>query len=345
MPVLTRPFGSLPDGSRVNLHTLTNAQGMSAAVSDYGALLVSLKSVDREGEIGEITLGFDSLEGYLGKHPYFGATVGRYANRIAGARFSLDGIEYRLAANNGENHLHGGLIGFDRVLWEADVFEEDGTCGVCFSRVSPDGEEGYPGNLEVTVTYTLTDMDELRIDMEAMTDRATPLNLTNHTYFNLRGHGDVLGHVVQVAAAKFTPVNAALIPTGRLAKVAGTPLDFTTPHAIGERLAAVPGGYDHNFVLDRKADGQLVAAARVEEAESGRVLEVSTTEPGIQFYTGNFLDGSLTGRGGVRYARHAGFCLEPQKFPDSPNQPAFPSSILRPGSMYVHTILFRCSVL
>ncbi len=345
MPVLTRPYGSLPDGSRVNLHTLTNAQGMSAAVSDYGALLVSLQSADREGEIGEITLGFDSLEGYLGKHPYFGATVGRYANRIAGARFSLDGIEYRLAANNGENHLHGGLIGFDRVLWEADVFEEDGTCGVCFSRVGPDGEEGYPGNLDVTVTYTLTDMDELRIDMEAMTDRATPLNLTNHTYFNLRGHGDVLGHVVEIAAAKYTPVNAALIPTGRLAKVAGTPLDFTTPHAIGERLAALPGGYDHNFVLDRKADGQLVAAARVEEPESGRVLEVSTTEPGIQFYTGNFLDGSLTGRGGVRYARHAGFCLEPQKFPDSPNQPAFPSSILRPGSMYVHTILFRCSVL
>lgn len=345
MPVLTRPYGSLPDGSQVNLHTLTNAQGMSAAVSDYGALLVSLKSADREGEIGEITLGFDSLEGYLGKHPYFGATVGRYANRIAGARFSLDGIEYRLAANNGENHLHGGLIGFDRVLWEADVFAEDGTCGVCFSRVSPDGEEGYPGNLDVTVTYTLTDMDELRIDMEAMTDRATPLNLTNHAYFNLCGHGDVLGHVVGIAAAKYTPVNAALIPTGRLAKVAGTPLDFTTPHAIGERLAALPGGYDHNFVLDRKADGQLFAAARVEAPESGRVLEVSTTEPGIQFYTGNFLDGSLTGRGGVRYARHAGFCLEPQKFPDSPNQPAFPSSILRPGSMYVHTILFRCSVL
>jgi len=345
MPVTTRPFGALPDGSPVTLYALTNAQGMSAAVTNYGALLVSLKTADRNGDIGEITLGFDHLDGYLGKHPYFGATVGRYANRIAGARFSLDGSEYRLAANNGENHLHGGLVGFDRVLWEADTFEEDGTVGVCFARVSPDGEEGYPGNLEVTVTYTLTDMDELRIDMEAMADRATPVNLTNHTYFNLRGRGDVLGHVVQIAAARYTPVDATLIPTGKVVKVAGTPLDFTSPHAIGERLAAVAGGYDHNFVLDRKADGQLFSAARVEEPDSGRVLEVFTTEPGVQFYTGNFLDGTLTGRGGARYGRHAGFCLEPQKFPDSPNQPAFPSSILRPGSLYVHTILFRCGVL
>jgi aldose 1-epimerase len=317
---------------------------MSASVMDYGALLVSLQAADREGRIGEITLGFDALEGYLGKHPYFGATVGRYANRISAARFTLDGSEVRLVANDGENHLHGGAVGFEHLLWEADAFEEEGTAGVCFSRVSPAGEEGYPGNLQVTATYTLTDMDELRIDFEAMTDRATPINLTNHAYFNLKGSGDILGHQVHIAASRYTPVDAALIPTGKLVKVAGTPLDFTAPHSVGERLAAVPGGYDHNYVIDRKADGLLVCAARVEEPESGRMLEVFTTDPGIQFYTGNFLDGTLTGRGGVRYQPQAGFCLEPQKFPDSPNQPAFPSCILRPGEMYLHTILFRCGL-
>jgi len=345
MPVSKRVFGHLHDGTEVSLFTLTNAQGMTAAVTTYGALLVSLCAPDRDGRPGEITLGFGSLDGYLGKHPYFGATVGRYANRIAGARFTLDGREYDLAANDGANHLHGGVVGFDRKLWEADPFEEDGDCGVCLSRTSPDGEEGYPGNLQVTTTYTLTDMDELRIDMEAMADRATPINLTNHAYFNLRGRGDVLSHQLQIAASRYTPVGAALIPTGKLAKVAGTPLDFTAPHLIGERIGALPGGYDHNFVLDRKADGQLFAAARVEEAETGRALEVSTTEPGIQLYTGNFLDGTLTGRGGVAYQRHAGFCLEPQKAPDSPNQKTFPDCILRPGAMYLHSILFRCSVL
>jgi aldose 1-epimerase len=345
MPVSQRVFGKVPGGAEVSLFTVTNSQGMSAAVTDYGALLVSLRAAAGDGRLGEITLGFDALDGYLGKHPYFGATVGRYANRIAGARFTLDGQEYRLAANDGENHLHGGMVGFDHRQWEADPFEEDGDCGVCFSRLSPDGEEGYPGNLQVTTTYTLTDMDELRIDMEAMSDRATPVNLTNHAYFNLRGKGDVLDHRVQIWASRYTPVGEALIPTGKLAKVAGTPLDFTTPHALGERLAAVPGGYDHNYVLDRKTDGQLFCAARVEEPESGRVLEVFTTEPGIQLYTGNFLDGTLSGRGGVAYGKHAGFCLEPQKAPDSPNQPAFPSCILRPGAMYIHTILFRCSVL
>jgi aldose 1-epimerase len=344
MPISVQPFGTLPGGSPVSLYTLTNESGMSAAVTDYGALLVSLRTADREGRLAEITLGFDGLAGYLGKHPYFGATVGRYANRIGDARFSLDGQEYRLAANNGANHLHGGVVGFDHLLWEADAFEEEGTAGVCFSRISPDGEEGYPGNLQVTATYTLTEMDELRIDFEAMTDRATPVNLTNHTYFNLKGSGDILGHLVQIAASRYTPVNPALIPTGKLAKVAGTPLDFTTPHLVGERFAAVAGGYDHNFVIDRKADGELVCAARVEEPESGRVLEVFTTDPGIQFYTGNFLDGTLAGRGSVRYQPQAGFCLEPQKFPDSPNQPAFPNSILRPGEMYLHTILFRCGV-
>jgi aldose 1-epimerase len=345
MPVAKRGFGRLPNGAEVGLFTLTNAQGLSVAVMDYGAHLVSLRAPDREGRLGEVTLGFDALDGYLTRHPYFGSTVGRYANRIAGARFTLDGQEYRLAANDGPNHLHGGVVGFDRVLWEADPFEEDGDTGVCFSRVSPDGEEGYPGNLQVSTTYTLSDMDELRIDLEAMTDRPTPVNLTNHAYFNLKGSGDVLGHRLWLAASRYTPVNEALIPTGRLAKVAGTPLDFTTPHTLGGRLGSVPGGYDHNFVLDRKADGQLFCAARVEEPESGRVLEVFTTEPGIQLYTGNFLDGTLAGRGGVAYGKHAGFCLEPQKAPDSPNQPTFPSCILRPGAMYIHTILFRCGVL
>jgi aldose 1-epimerase len=344
MPITKRAYGSLPDGSPVNLYTMENESGMTAAVTDYGALLVSLRTADRDGRHGEITLGFDALDGYLGKHPYFGATVGRYANRIAGARFTLDGKEYQLAANNGENHLHGGLVGFDRRMWEADTFAEDGTVGVCFSRVSAAGEEGYPGNLQVTATYTLTDMDELRIDFEGMTDHATPVNLTNHAYFNLRGSGDILGHRLQIAASRYTPVNAALIPTGKLAAVARTPLDFSAPHTIGERFAAVAGGYDHNFVLNREADGELFCGARVEEPESGRVLEVFTTDPGMQFYSGNFLDGTVVGRGGVRYQAQAGFCLEPQKFPDSPNQPAFPSSILRPGDMYLHTILFRCGV-
>ena len=344
MPVTSQPYGALADGSPVTLYTLTNAQGLTAAVMDYGAILVSLRTPDRDGTLGEITLGFDSLDGYLGAHPYFGATVGRYANRIAGACFSLDGQTYALAANDGPNHLHGGRVGFDRRLWEADAFSEDGTCGVCFSRVSPDGEEGYPGNLEVAVTYTLTDLDELRIDLEAMTDRATPVNLTNHAYFNLRGHGDVRGHRLQLAAPAYTPVDAQLIPTGVVATVAGTPLDFTDEHAIGERLDDLPGGYDHNVVLDRREDGELVCAARVEEPESGRVLEVYTTEPGLQFYSGNGLDGSIVGRGGQRYERHAGFCLETQRFPDSPNQSAFPSAILRPGTFYTHTILFRCGV-
>ncbi|MBN2450631.1 MAG: galactose mutarotase [Lentisphaeria bacterium] len=345
MPSTRRHFGETPEGHAVHLHVLTNDSGMEAAVMDYGAILVSLKAPDSEGRVGEVTLGFDRIEGYLGQHPYFGATVGRYANRIGGARFLLDGKEVRLAANNGPNHLHGGVRGFDRVLWEAEDFEEDGSAGVRLRRLSPDGEEGYPGNLDVAVTYALTDLDELRIDFEATSDEPTPVNLTNHTYFNLRGTGDILDHVVQIPASRYTPVDEGLIPTGEIAPVQGTPLDFTAPHAVRERIAAVPGGgYDHNFVLDKKP-GCLACAARVEEPEGGRVLEVLTTEPGAQFYTGNFLDGTLVGRDGQRYGRHAGFCVEPQRFPDSPNQPGFPDCVLRPGGVYLHTIVFRFAVL
>ena len=341
MPVAETRFGELPGGDSAMLYTLSNAAGVRAAITNFGAILVSLQTPDRRGEPGEITLGFDDLAGYLGDHPYFGATVGRFANRIAGARFTLDGKVYALAANDGDNHLHGGIEGFDKKLWAAEAFEAADSAGVRLSRCSGDGEEGYPGNLDVTLTVTLTDENELRLEFTAVTDAPTPVNLTNHTYFNLAGKGDVLRHTVRLAASRYTPVGPDLIPTGELASVSGTPLDFREPHRIGERLDQVEGGYDHNLILDTPEAGGLTLAARVEEEESGRSLEVYTTEPAVQFYTGNFLDGTLVGRGGVRYGKHAGLCLEPQKYPDSPNQPAFPSCILRPGERYEHTIVFR----
>jgi len=344
MDVQKQGFGQLPDGQEVELYVLTNAAGIKARVMTYGATLVSLEVPDRDGNFADITLGCDSLEGYLSASPYFGATVGRYANRIAKGKFTLNGVEYTLAQNNGENHLHGGIQGFDKVIWDAEPVRTEEAVGVKFVYLSKDGEEGYPGNLTCTVTYLLTDNDELRISYEAETDKSTPVNLTHHSYFNLEGQGsgDILDHELMIDADKYTLVDEGLIPTGEIRSAADSPMDFTTPHAIGERIDQVEGGYDHNFVL-RGGGGTLSLAARVYEPDSGRVMEIHTTEPGIQFYSGNFLDGSITGKSGKVYHKHYGFCLEPQHFPDSPNKPNFPSTILRPGDRYMSLTVFKFS--
>jgi aldose 1-epimerase len=336
------PFGRTPDGTAVEVYTLNNGKGLKARLMTYGATLVSLEVPDRAGKPGDIVLGYEGLEGYIKNSPYFGSIVGRYGNRIAKGRFVLDGVTYRLAANNGENHLHGGNKGFDKVVWKAEPVRESGAVGINFSYLSRDGEEGYPGNLNVTVIYMLTSDNELKISYEAATDKATPVNLTHHSYFNLAGEGDVLGHELTISADAYTPVDAGLIPTGEIRPVKGTPFDFTTPHAIGERIAQVEGGYDHNFVL-RSGGGNPAPAARAYETRSGRVMEILTTEPGLQFYSGNFLDGTITGKGGLVYQRHSGFCLETQHFPDSPNKPDFPSTILRPGDVYRSTTIHRFS--
>ena len=348
------PFDTTPDGEAVSLVTLVNAHGMEVRAMSYGGIILSLKVPDRDGTLGDVALGYDHLAGYLAETPYFGAIIGRYGNRIGGARFDLDGESYVLAANNGPNHLHGGLAGFDKAIWDAEPFQSQEGVGVVFSRTSPDGEEGYPGNLSVAVTYTLTDGNELIFDYLATTDAATPVNLTQHTYFNLAGHGsgDVLGHRLTIHASRYTPVDGGLIPTGETAPVEGTPFDFRSPHLVGERIAAdhpqitFGGGYDHNWVLDREgvAEGALAPAVRVEEPASGRIMEVFTTEPGLQFYSGNFLDGGITGKAGAVYRFRNGFCLETQHYPDSPNQPSFPSTILRPGEEYRSRTVYRFSV-
>jgi aldose 1-epimerase len=337
--VTRQSFGMTPAGEAVELLTLTNAHGVELRVMTYGGIVVSLKVPDRNGVPGDVVLGYDSLSGYLTKSPYFGAIVGRYGNRIAKGRFTLGGTEYRLAINNGPNHLHGGIRGFDKVVWSADPFVDHRGVGVTLRYVSPDGDEGYPGTLAAKVTYTLTDRNELRLDYEATTDQATPVNLTQHSYFNLAGSGTILGHVLTIPADHFTPVDSTLIPTGAIAPVAGTPFDFRTPTRIGARIGEMNeqlrygGGYDHNFVLTRPDTG-LALAARLIDSLSGRTLEIRTTEPGIQFYSGNFLDGSITGKGGTVYQYRTGLCLETQHFPDSPNHPRFPSTILEPGKVY-----------
>ncbi len=344
----SRLFGKTPEGENVDLYTLTNAKGMEAGIATYGGVVVSLKVPDRSGKFADVVLGFDDFESYPKSSPFFGALVGRYANRIAKGRFKLDGVEYKLAVNNGENSLHGGLKGFDKKVWKARQASAD---SLELSYLSKDGEEGYPGNLSVIVTYTLTDDNELKIDYSATTDKDTVLNLSNHSYFNLagEGEGDILGHKVMINASKFTPTDKGLIPTGELRKVEGTPFDFLKPHAIGERInlndeqLVVGKGYDHNFVLDRKGDG-LEVAARVTEPHSGRVMEVLTTQPGLQFYTGNFLDGTIKGKGGHIYGPRSAFCMETQHFPDSPNQPSFPTSELKPGETFHQTTAFRFSV-
>lgn len=332
-------FGTLPDGSPVQVFSLTNGHGLVAKLTDWGATLTALQVPDRAGRPADVVLGFDRLEPYLGGHPYFGSTVGRVANRIAHGRFTLDRHEVQLARNEGEHHLHGGPVGFDKVLWRSQAL--DGA--VRFTHVSPDGDQGYPGRLAVSVTVTLTEDDALVFEYEATTDRPTPVSLTNHAWFNLAGGGDILGHMLWLAADGYTPTGADQIPTGELRPVAGTPLDFTRPATIGSRLAELggePPGYDHNFVVRGGGQG-LFLAARVGDPVSGRVLEVSTTEPGLQLYTGNHLDGTITGKGGVVYRRHAGLCLEAQGFPDAVNHAAFPSVVLRPGAQYRQATQFR----
>jgi aldose 1-epimerase len=347
-----RAFGTTTDGKAVDLYTLTNAGGMEVRAMAYGGIIVSLRVKDRDSSLGDVVLGHDTLEGYLKSSPYFGAIIGRYGNRIARGLFTLEGKTYSLATNNGPNALHGGIKGFDKVVWQAEPFRNDKGVGVVFSYTSPDGEEGYPGTLRARVTYTLSDANTLSFEYHAVTDKATPVNLTQHTYFNLAGAGagNILGHEVTVNASRFTPVDSTLIPTGEIRKVDGTPFDFRTPTAIGARIGAddeqirFGGGYDHNFVLDRKDGETLVLAARVREPKSGRVMEVSTTEPGLQFYSGNFLDGTITGKGGHVYERRSGFCMETQHYPDSPNRPEFPSTILRAGEEYRSRTVYAFSV-
>ncbi|MGE5644208.1 MAG: aldose epimerase family protein [Acidobacteriota bacterium] len=340
-------FGKTPDGTPVEIYTLRNKHGLEARIMTYGAIVVGLKAPDRNGKLADIVLGFDSLDGYLAVHPYFGAVVGRYGNRIAKGRFTLDGKEYKLAVNNGENSLHGGIKGFDKAVWKV---KQANAQSLELGYLSRDGEEGYPGNLDVTVRYTLNDDNELKIEYSATTDKPTVLNLTNHSYFNLKGEGqgDILEHQVTINADRFTPVDGGLIPTGELRSVEGTPLDFRKPTAVGARIESsyeqmkLGGGYDHNFVLNRAGSGMSLAGT-VYEAGSGRVLQVYTDQPGVQFYTGNFLDGTLKGKGGHVYPKRAALCLETQHYPDSPNHPDFPTTTLRPGERYQTTTVWKFS--
>ena len=340
------PFGQLPDGEAITQFTLTNANGLVAKILDFGGIVTELHVPDRDGRLADVVLGFNTLEPYLGDSAYFGALIGRYGNRIAQGKFTIDGQGYSLPANNGNNHLHGGAPGFDKVKWSATV---DGA-SLRLDYRSRDGEQGYPGNLDVGVTYTLTDDNALEVRFHAVTDKATPVNLTQHSYFNLAGEGDILGHVLKIDADAFVAIDAEAIPLGALAPVTGTPFDFRTPRPIGERIAQPDKqlrhglGYDHNFALNKPAgEGTMTRAARVCDPGSGRVLELFTEEPGVQFYSGNFLDGALRGKG-RGYGHRAGFCLEPQHFPDSPNQPSFPNAILRPGEQYRSVSRFRFSV-
>jgi len=341
MPIKSAPFGKAADGRNVELFTLTNDRGITARITSYGCIITELHVPDRKGRPGNVMLGFDDLQRYLAGHPMFGCIVGRFANRIGGARFTLDGVEYRLAANNGPNHIHGGRVGFDKKLWTPEAADAADGPRLTLRYTSADGEEGYPGNLSVTVVYTLTASDELRIDYSATTDKPTILNLTNHGYFNLAGAGSgtVYDQVLTLNADRYTPVDQGLIPTGEIAPVAGTPLDFRKPTPVGARIAQVGMGYDHNFVING-GGGELVVCARLEDPASGRGMEVHTTEPGVQLYTGNYLDGRIVGNGGA-YVRHGGLCLETQHYPDSPNKPQFPSTVLRPGQTFRSTTVFR----
>lgn len=355
MPVSlhTSPYGSLPDGRTVKVHHLSNANHISVTLLDYGATLAAVKIPDRAGRVADVTHGFDDLTGWLGNKFYFGANVGRFANRIGGGKFSLDGKTYQLATNNTPGgipcHLHGGTAGFDKRLWDSRPVQDVNRAGVEFTYLSPDGEEGYPGNLSTTVTYWLSEKDELSIEFRATTDQATIINLTNHVYWNLTGDSsrEITGHQVQLDADAILPVSAGLIPLGTKAPVKGTPFDFTQPHAIGERIHAddallkIANGYDHCWVL--RGEKNLRLAARVVEPQSGRKLELFTDQPGLQFYTGNFLNGTARGKGGANYPFRTAFCLEPQNFPDSPNHPEFPSAVLRPGERYSHTLSYRFS--
>ncbi|HEV7350787.1 aldose epimerase family protein [Telluribacter sp.] len=336
-------FGQLPDGQQASLYTLTNANGMTVRITNYGGIITHIMVPDKDGNMADVALGFDSLAAYVNGNPFFGALVGRYGNRIAKGKFNLDGQTYSMVTNNGPNHLHGGKVGFDKVIWKTEEMKTDEGVGLRMTYLSKDGEEGYPGNLDVTVTYTLDNDNGLLIDYKATTDKATVVNLTNHSYFNLSGkEGTVLNHEVMLDADSLVAVDATLIPTGKLIPVEGTPFDFTKPAPIGDRIDDMSheqikngGGYDHCWVINR-ADQSMVRFATVHEPESGRFMEVYTTEPGVQFYTGNFLNGKAQGKGKT-YNKRSGFCLETQHFPDSPNQPQFPSVVLRPDEQY-HTM-------
>ena len=338
----------LVNAQKIDVFTLKNSRGMEVKIINFGGIVTSIKVPDRSGRVADVVLGFSNLDDYLKPHPSFGAAVGRFANRIAKGRFTLNGVEYKLAVNNGENHLHGGIKGFDDVFWTAEEVNSLRGPGVRLTYLSKNGEEGYPGNLTVTMTYTLTHRNELRIDYLATTDKDTVINLTHHSYFNLagEGNGDILNHRLKLNAARFTPTDAGSIPTGELRSVRGTPFDFLTPHAIGERInqddeqLKFGNGYDHNFVINGRM-GSLRQAAVVTDPSSGRVMEVWTTEPGIQLYTGNFLDGTLVGPSGKAYQRRSGFCLETQHYPDSPNKPNFPTTTLKKGATFKSTTIYR----
>ena len=347
MGITQSDFGKTHEGEQVDLYTLTNAHGLTAKIMTYGAIVTELHVPDKAGKNADVVLGFNNLEQYLAGHPFFGAIAGRYANRIANGKFTLDGKEYSLHVNNGPNSLHGGKKGFDKVIWKAETMKGSDGPGLKLTYVSKDGEEGYPGTLTSIVTYTLTNKNELKIDYDAKTDQPTVLNLTNHSYFNLAGEnsGTVLDAVLTLNADRFTLVDATAIPTGELQSVKGTSMDFTSPHTIGERIAQVPGskdgGYDHNFIINDGGNGKLTMAAKVKEPKSGRTMEVWTTQPGVQLYTANFLDGKTTGIGGTKYARYDAFCLETQHYPDSPNHASFPTTTLRPGEKYHHVTIYK----
>ena len=348
----TVALAQVQDFDSIQLYTLKNDNGMTVTVTNYGAIITSIVTPDRDGKLADVALGYDRVEGYINAvdKPYFGAVVGRYGNRIAKGEFTLDGETYSLLVNNGDNHLHGGAIGFDKVVWDADYDQANRT--LTLSYIAKDKEEGYPGNLDLSVTYTLTDENALVVDYRATTDKATPVNVTQHTYFNLKGEGEgtILDHELMLNAKTYTPVDKGLIPTGKIPAVAGTPFDFTTAKPIGRDIEIANeqltfgGGYDHNWVLNKGGkEGQLTVAARVYEPTTGRVLEIQTTEPGVQFYCGNFLDGRLKGKSGKSYVNRGGFCLETQHFPDSPNQPNFPSTILKPGDVHESKTVFTFS--
>jgi aldose 1-epimerase len=338
--IMKEKFGTV-ENKPAWLYTLKNGHNITVKITNYGGIITSILVPDKNGKPCDIVLGYDSLKQYIDKSPYFGAIVGRYANRIANGRFTLDKKNYTLAKNDGNNSLHGGMKGFDKVLWESEEKQDSGQVSLILSYLSKDGEEGYPGNLSVKVTYTLNNENELQTLIEAATDQATPVNLCNHTYFNL-GCADtnILGQILTINADRYTVVNDNLIPTGELHPVNGTPMDFTTPHAIGERIAQVRSGYDHNYVLI-KPGSELSFAARIEDPESGKIVEILTTQPGIQFYSGNFLDGTIQGKNNKIYGQHYGLCLETQHFPDSPNQPAFPNTILQPGEKYSELTVYK----
>lgn len=351
MPISKKTFGQLPDNTLVDLFTLTNKNGVQVQITNYGGILTSIKVPDKNGVLGEVNLGFDSLEGYLQEHPYFGAIIGRYGNRIANGQFSLNGQTYTLATNHASNHLHGGNKGFDKVVWHAKMVEKRNIPSLVLTYLSKDGAEGYPGNVACQITYTLTNKNELRLDYQATTDKPTILNLTNHAYFNLKdgGQSSCLNHEVRIFAENFTPVNEIMIPTGEIKSVKRTPFNFLKSKKIGDRIhqnnsqLKIADGYDHNFVL--KEGSGLKKAAKIIESKSGRILEVFTTEPGLQFYTANWLDGSLVGHHDIAYQRRCAFCLETQHFPDSPNQISFPSTVLEVDEEFNSSTIYRFSVL